>query len=112
LSLATARLWMGDRVRTVVRRLELQTVADARIEENLERRERDYKPFGDAVERQLHLEPVLGDVEIPEAVLQNDRHLLGILVPKTLGEDDASCLCVEGNIEVVITRKPALCGTG
>ena len=58
--------------------LELQPVWDARVEKHLDRREGDHNALGNAVERQLNLELFLAHAQVPEAVLQNDRHFFGI----------------------------------
>ena len=69
--------------------VELQAIGDARVEEHLDRGERHDQPLGNAVEGELHLEAVVGDGQVPEAVLQHDRHLVGIFLLQALGETDA-----------------------
>ena len=58
---------------------ELQAELHRRIEEALDGGERDEQPLRNAVERQADLEGVLGDRQVPELVLEDDRHLLRIL---------------------------------
>ena len=41
--------------------------------------ERNHQPLGDAAERQADLEAILGHHQVPELVLQDDRHLFRIL---------------------------------
>ena len=44
------------------------------------------KALGDAVEGELHLEALLVDDQVPEAMLEDDRHLLGIFLLQALRE--------------------------
>src|SRR5262245_55255943 len=59
--------------------LELQAELDRRIEEAFDRGKRHGHSFGYAAEGHADLETGLGYFKIPELVLQDDRHLLGIL---------------------------------
>ena len=88
--------------------VELQAVGHARIEEHLDRGEGDHEPLGDAVERQLHLEALVVDDQVPEAVLQDDRHLLGVFLLQPLGQHDPRRVRLEGNVEMVLARQTGL----
>ncbi len=82
--------------------VELQAVADARVDEDLDGGERNDKALRDAVERQLHLEAVFRDDQVPEAVLQDDRHLARIFFFETFREDDARSLGQKRNVEMML----------
>ena len=62
-----------------IRRFKLQTELHGRIEEALDGAERNHEAFRNPAERQPDLEPVVRYHQIPELVLQDDRHLLRIL---------------------------------
>ena len=55
---------------------------------------------------------MLGDAEIPELVLEHDRHFLRVLVAQALGQAHAGMLGREGNIEVMVAWKSVLGGLG
>src|SRR5262245_60586136 len=57
--------------------LELQRKVHCRIDETGNRREWNYQLGWSLVEAEAHLEPVVGNLEIPEAILDDDRHLVG-----------------------------------
>ena len=44
--------------------------------------ERNDEPLGLVLEAQGHRESILLDLEVPELVLEHDRHLLGILLAR------------------------------
>ena len=50
-----------------------------RIDKPLNRREGNREAFGDAAEGEADLKALLGDHKVPELVLQDDGHFLGIL---------------------------------
>ena len=96
------------RLRLHVRVLELQAVAHARIEEHADCGEGHDEALGDAVERQLHLKAAVVDGKIPEAVLQHDRHLGGILVLQALRQHDARGRGIERDVEMMVAGQPRL----
>src|SRR3954468_20274593 len=57
-------------------RLELELEIDCRIYEAGDRRERDCQPRRRLVEAQADLEAVVAHLQVPEAVLNDDRHLV------------------------------------
>ena len=75
-SAAAPRSWLAGAVLDL---LELQAELHRRIEEAFDRRERNGQALRDAAERQADLEALLGHDQVPELVLQDDGHLLGIL---------------------------------
>ena len=90
------------------RRLELQRELHRRIDEGLHGAERNEQPFRHAVEGQADLEGMLGDREIPELVLEDDRHILRILVHQPRRNPDARRLGGEGDVEMVLAGKAGL----
>ena len=90
----------------------MQSKLHRRIEEALDRRERDHEPFGDAAERQADFETILRHYQIPELMLQNEGHLLGILRQDAWRQPDPFGPGREGNIEMMIAGKAVLGGIG
>src|SRR5262249_16713434 len=64
--------------------------------------------LGYSIERQPDLELLLGDDQIPELVLQNDRHLLRILLAQARRYPHAGRARVERDVEMVLAREPIL----
>ena len=52
------------------------------------------------------------DSEIPELVLENDRHFLGIALFYGSGEPNARGMGFERNVEVMVAAKPVARGVG
>ena len=96
---------LAHRVAGEIGAFELQAIGNAGVEEHADRRERHHQALLDAVEREVHLEPLLLDDQIPEAVLQDDRHLLRVLLPQTPGDDHARSDSVERNVEMMLAGK-------
>ena len=57
-------------------------------------------------EGQADLEGVLGDGEIPELVLEDDRHLLRIFLAQALRNADAGVVGAERDVEMMLPREP------
>ena len=70
------------------------------------------QPFRDAVEGEPDLEIVLGDLEVPELVLEDDRHLLRIARLEAGRYLHALGAGIEGDEEVVLAGKPLGGGFG
>src|SRR5688500_815128 len=85
-------LFLLDLVDEIVLRLEGELEVDRRILEAGDRGERDDELRRRLVEAQADLEAVVVDLEIPEAVLDDDRHLIRKAIGKVLRDRDArSC---------------------
>ena len=78
------------------------------IEKALDGSERNDETLRDVVERQLDLKTAVVDGEVPELVLENDRHALGVILAQPLGDGHAGVTGIEGNIEVMIAGKAGL----
>ena len=61
-----------------------------------------------SIDQELDLEAFLGDREIPEAMLEDDHHLLGILLLQAARQHHARSLRIEGDIEMMLARQAAL----
>ena len=59
-------------------------------------------------EGEPNIKGVLVDLEIPELVLQHDRHLLGILFAHPVGHLNARRIRDESNEEVMVARQARL----
>ena len=90
--------------------LELQAELHRRIEEAVDRLERNAELFRNAAERQADLEAALVHGQIPELVLQDDGHLLGILHAQPVRHAHALGVGVERNVEMMIARQVLLLG--
>ena len=53
------------------------------IGEALDSGKRHQEALRDVVERQAHLEGVVGDLEVPELMLENDGYLFRVLLEQT-----------------------------
>ena len=69
--------------------LEGQRELDRRIVELGDRRERHVQRRRNAAERQADGEAVVLDLQVPEAVLDDDRHLVREALEQMLGDRDA-----------------------
>src|SRR5690606_39148379 len=92
--------------------VELQAELHRRIEEAFDGGEGDTENLSLAVEGKADLEACLGDLEVPELVLQNDGHLLVVLLEQTLADSDARRLGDKGDEEVVLSGKTGSCDFG
>ncbi len=90
--------------------LELQAELHRRVEKAGDRLERNAELFRNAAERQADLEGALGHGQIPELVLQDDGHLLGILHAQPLRHPHALGVGVERDIEMVVAGQAFLLG--
>src|SRR3546814_2979378 len=54
------------------------------------------------VERQADAEMILFDGQVPEAILEDDRHLVGIFGDQMARNRDAGRLRLEGDIEMML----------
>jgi hypothetical protein len=82
------------------------------IGEACDRIEGHDQAFGLAGEMEAHFESVLGDDEVPELVLQDDRHLVGKAAPDRGRRDDAGRLGLERDVEVMVADQPRARGVG
>ena len=64
--------------------------------------------LGNVGEGQADIEGGLGDVEVPELVLQHDRHLLGILLAHPVGDLHAGRIGDECDEEMVVAGQARL----
>ena len=87
-------------------RLELEPERNRRIGEAGDRIERHDQSLGLAGKVQADLERVLGDDEVPELVLEDDRHLVGEALPDRGRRDHARRLGLERDIEMVVADEP------
>ena len=92
--------------------LELQPELHRRIDEALDRVERHQQPLRHAAERQADLERLVADLQIPELVLQDDGHLLRILLAQPRRQPHALGRGVEGDVEMMLARQALLGGVG
>ena len=93
-------------------RLELQRELDRRVGELRDRGEWNHQPFRNAAERQSDLEQFVGDLHVPELMLEHDGHLFRIAFVQPVGDLYAVRRGVEGDEEMVIAGKPAFGGIG
>ena len=89
-------------------RLELQAELHRRIEERRHRLERHHQPLRHAAERQADFETVVADDQIPELVLQDDRHRLRILRAHALRQPHARRRGGERDLEMVLAGQAVL----
>src|SRR6185437_6037430 len=88
--------------------LELQPELHRRVEEALDRLERHAELLRHAAERKADRETGFVDLEIPELVLQDDGHLLGVLRLDPVGQAHALGAGVERDVEVVLAGQTLL----
>jgi hypothetical protein len=88
--------------------IEFQLEIHRRIIEAADRRIGNMQLFRHVGEGQADIEGVLGDFEIPELVLQHDRHLLGILLAHPVGDLHAGRVGDEGDEEMVVAGQAGL----
>src|SRR3954468_4321230 len=89
------------RARSLGLGLELEREIDRGIDEAGDRREGDDEARRRLVEAEADLEAVVADLEIPEAVLDDDRHLVREALGKMLGNVDAGGSGLEGDVEMM-----------
>src|SRR5215213_7568940 len=70
-----------------------------------DRRERHPQGRRHSAERQADGEHVVLDLQIPEAVLDDDRHLVGKAFDQMLGDRHSRQAGLEGDVEMVAARK-------
>ena len=85
--------------------LELEAEIDRRVDEIGDRRERNPQGRRHAAERQADREGVLFDLQVPEAVLDYDRHLFGKAIGEVLGDRNAGHAGIEGDVEMMAARQ-------
>ena len=83
-------------------RLELEAERHRRIGEAGDRIERHDQSFGLAGEVEVHFERVLGDHQVPELMLQDDRHLVGKAALDRGRNDDPRRVGLERDVEVMV----------
>src|SRR5581483_10016480 len=81
---------------------ELEPELRRRIVERLDRAERHDQALRNVGERELHLEAVVRHLQVPELVLQDDGHLLGILLLEPFGHRDALGARIKGDVQMVL----------
>ena len=96
--------------RLVLDRLELESELHGRIVERRERLERHGNAFRHAAERQADLEGLIADGEIPELMLQDDRHFARVLRAHAIGKPHARRHRAERNLEMMIAGQAVLGG--
>src|ERR1041385_3638573 len=87
------------------RSTELQNEIYRRIGKGAGRRKRDCQPLQLLLEAEGHRERLFADLEVPELVLQDDRHLFRKALAQAVRDADAGHPRREGDIEMV--RAPA-----
>jgi hypothetical protein len=90
--------------------LELQAELNRWIEEALHGGKRHVQAFRNAAEGHADLEAFVGHYQIPELMLQDDGHLLGILRQHARRQAHAVRAGVEGNIEMMLPGQAVLGG--
>src|SRR5690606_7822898 len=98
---------VAGRIDVAIGSLELQPEIDRRIDERGDRRERDHQLGRDLVEAQPDRKAVLVDRQVPELVLQHDRHFVGKAFAQVLGDGYARRAGLEGDVEVVVAGQRA-----
>src|SRR5690606_17950602 len=86
---------------------KLEFEIDRRVVEAADRVERDHEAFRRVGEGEADFELRFGDLQVPELVLDDDCHLLGIFCLQVLRDANARCAGQEGDEEMVVTRQPA-----
>src|SRR5690349_7199586 len=87
--------------------LELQAEIDCRIDEIGDGREWHGQRRRNPTEAEADRELVLADLEIPEAVLDDDRHLVRKALDQMLRDMHPRHLGLEGDVEMVAARQAA-----
>lgn len=87
--------------------LELEREIHRRIVEAGDRGKGDAQLCGSLIEAQSYLEPVLADLEIPESILNDNRHFVGKPVGKMLRHLDAGGGGLEGDVKMMLSGKPS-----
>src|SRR5436190_22526092 len=87
--------------------LEFEAEIDRGIDEVGHRGKRNHKGRWHAAEAQPNRKAMILDLQIPEAVLDDDRHLVRKALRQMLGDRNARHLGLEGDVEMVPARKAA-----
>src|SRR5690606_22919728 len=85
--------------------VELQPEVDRRVDEGRDCREGNLQLGRDLVEAQSDLEAVIVDRQIPELVLQDDRHLVREALAQMLRYMHVGRAGLEGDVEMVVAGK-------
>src|SRR3954471_1480588 len=88
-------------------RLELEREIDSGIDEAGDGGKGDDQPRRRLVEREADLEPVLADLEVPEAVLDDDGHLVREAFGQVARYVDARRMGLERDVEMVLAGQDA-----
>jgi hypothetical protein len=83
----------------------LQAELHRRIEEALDRSEGNHEPLGNAAEREADLETIFRHHQIPELMLQDNRHLFRILREQPRRQFDAFGSGQERDVEMMLSGK-------
>src|SRR5262249_5942654 len=86
--------------RRLVGRLELQTELDGRIGKTAHRLEGNCQSLVPATKAEGDGESLFLDGQIPKLVLQDDGHLLRVLLAQPIGNANAGTVGMEGDIEM------------
>ena len=92
--------------------LELEAELDGGVEEAGQRVEGHEQPLRHAGEGQPDLEGVLRDAEIPELVLQDDRHVLRVFLAQPLRHAHAREIRAERDVEMMVAGQAVPGGVG
>ena len=87
--------------------LEFQAEIDRRIDEIGHRGEGHDQGRRHAAEAEADRKLLIVDLEVPEAVLDDDRHLVGEALDQMLGDRNARHAGLEGDVEMMAARQPA-----
>src|SRR6185437_3846392 len=99
-------------VHRILGSFELQAELYRGIEEVLDRLEGHHEPFGNSAEGEPDFEAILRHREIPELMLQDDRHLFRILREQPRRDFYAFGVGNEGDEEMMLSGQTMLCGVG
>ncbi len=91
--------------------MELQAEIHRRVGEGDERVVRDAQMLVHLVEAELDVEPLVVGDQPPELMLEDDRHLLRILLMQPVGDLHVGVVGAEGYVEMVVARQSTLGGT-
>jgi hypothetical protein len=91
---------------------ELEAELRGRIVERLHCGEGHHQPLRHGGEGELHLEALVRHRQVPELILEDDGHLLRILLLEPLGDGNAVGDGIEGDVEMVLAREPVALDLG
>ena len=86
--------------------LEMHAEIDRRVAERGQGRERNAQMLGSAPEIERHAEALVVNLQIPELMLQDDRHFVRILGAQFGRQPNAFRRCPERDVKMVVPRQP------